>query len=525
MARGRGGTVTLEREKVRETMGKARGRASTAATSTDGAGGGIKFEESEIRHLSKLIKDNNIQVVDLKFNDLPGMWQHFSIPVSEISDNPKEGIWVDGIGFDGSSIRGFQKIQESDMNLYPDPSTAVIDPVCEIPTLSIVCDIYDPLTKKPYSRDPRYIARKAEAYLKKTGIADVSYWGPELEFFLFDSVRFDQTQNSGYYFIESDEGNWTSGREANIIDRERNLSYKIRNKEGYFPVPPTDTQQNIRTEAVRKMQHFGIEIEKHHHEVATAGQGEIDMRYDSLTVMADKVMLYKYALKNVARAHGKVCTFMPKPLFGDNGTGMHTHQSVWKGGKPLFSDPKGWAGISQLGRNYIGGLLKHAPALLAICAPTTNSYKRLVPGYEAPVNLAMSARNRSACARIPMYYPDPASKRVEFRCPDAACNPYLAFSAMLMAGIDGISNKIDPGEPLDKDIYALSPEEAAKVRKAPGSLQESLDALEADNEFLTKGGVFTSDVIESYLDYKRTKEVDPIRLRPHPYEFHLYLDV
>jgi len=469
-------------------------------------------------------RTNGIQMVDLKFIDVPGTWQHFTIPVNELD----EALFRRGSGFDGSSIRGFQHIHESDMLLVPDPNTLAMDPFCEAPTITMIGDVLDPHARGmdkpgPYNRDPRYIAKKAERFLAQSGLGDVSYWGPELEFFIFDTVRYDQTQNSGYYFIDSDEGNWSSGREVQLTG-ELNLGYKIRNKEGYYPVPPTDTQQDIRTEAVRRMQDFGIIIEKHHHEVATAGQGEIDMRYDSLTRMADQVMLYKYALKNVARAHGKVATFMPKPLFGDNGTGMHTHQSVWRAGKNLFSDPKGWAGISDFGLHYIGGLLKHAPALLAICAPTTNSYRRLVPGYEAPVNLAMSMRNRSACARIPMYYPNPEAKRVEFRCPDPTCNPYLAFSAMLMAGIDGVMNKIDPGEPMDKDIYALSPEEAAKVRKTPGSLQESLDALEADHQFLLRGDVFTKDVIEVYLDYKRTREVDPVRLRPHPYEFNLYLD-
>lgn len=472
----------------------------------------------------RLAKERKVEMVDLKFIDLPGTWQHFTIPVEEMD----EKLFKAGSGFDGSSIRGFQHIHESDMLLVPDPTTAVMDPFCKDPTLHLIADVVDPQAggrdiPGPYDRDPRYISKKAETFLRESGIADTSYWGPELEFFIFDSVRFDQTQGSGYYFIDSDEANWNTGREKNL-DNTLNIGNKIRNKEGYFPVPPTDSQQDIRTEAVKRMQGFGIYIEKHHHEVATAGQGEIDMRYDTLTKMADQVMAYKYCLKNVARAHGKIATFMPKPLFGDNGTGMHTHQSIWKDGKNLFSDPQGWAGISALGLHYIGGLLKHAPALLAFCAPTTNSYRRLVPGYEAPVNLAMSARNRSACARIPMYYATPESKRVEFRCPDPSANPYLAFAAMLMAGIDGIMNKIDPGEPMDKDIYNLAPEEAAKVPKAPGSLQESLDALEADHEFLLRGGVFTEDVIYTWLEFKRTHEVDAIRLRPHPYEYHLYLD-
>ncbi|MSQ12316.1 MAG: type I glutamate--ammonia ligase [Dehalococcoidia bacterium] len=489
----------------------ARGAASTATPKTP-------------QEVIRFATANGVEMVDLKFVDLIGTWQHFTIPIGEMD----EKLFRLGSGFDGSSIRGFQQIHESDMLLVPDATTAKMDPFCEAPTLSMIGDVLDPHAKGidkpgPYNRDPRYIAKKAEQFLAKSGLGDVSYWGPELEFFIFDTVRMAQNQNSGYYYIDSDEGNWTSGNEVQL-DGQLNLAYKIRNKEGYYPVPPTDTQQDIRTEAVRRMQAWGMVIEKHHHEVATAGQGEIDMRYDSLTKMADQVMSYKYILKNVARAHGKVATFMPKPLFGDNGTGMHTHQSVWRGGKNLFSDPKGWAGISQFGLNYIGGLLKHAPALLGFAAPTTNSYRRLVPGFEAPVNLAMSMRNRSACARIPMYYPNPEAKRVEFRCPDPSCNPYLAFASMLMAGIDGVVNKIDPGEPLDKDIYALPPEEAAKVRKTPGSLQESLDALEADHDFMLRGGVFTEDVIEAWLSYKRERELDPMRLRPHPYEFYLYLD-
>ena len=473
----------------------------------------------------KFAKDTNVTMVDLKFIDVPGTWQHFTIPINELD----EKLFVKGSGFDGSSIRGFQHIHESDMLLVPDPTTATIDPFTKEVTLSMIGDVVDPGATAgnpgPYDRDPRYIAKKAEKYLISTGIADVSYWGPELEFFIFDSVRWSSGQNHASYSIESDEANWATGERHLLDDKTLNLGNKIRAKEGYFPVPPTDTQQDIRSEMVRMMSDvFGIVIEKHHHEVATGGQAEIDMRYSTLVNMADQVMYYKYAVKNIARAHNKVATFMPKPLFGDNGTGMHTHQSVWKANKPLFSDPKGWAGISKLGLNYIGGLLKHAPALLAFCAPTTNSYRRLVPGYEAPVNLAMSARNRSACCRIPMYYPDPPTKRVEFRCPDPTANPYLAFSAMLLAGIDGIQNKIDPGAPMDVDIYELSAEEAKRVRKTPGSLQESLDALEADHDFLLKGGVFTQDLIDNWLEYKRTKEVDAIRLRPHPYEYHLYLD-
>jgi glutamine synthetase len=471
--------------------------------------------------VSELIKQNNIEMVDLKFNDLPGLWQHFSIPPRELHlDDPLTSIWVDGIGFDGSSIRGFQKIQESDMILIPDPHTAKMDPACAATTLSIICDIQDPLTHEPYSRDPRYIARKAEQYLKSTGIADSSFWGPELEFFVFDDVRFDQTENSGYYFVDSIEGEWNSGREENP-----NLGYKPRFKEGYFPVPPHDSLQDLRSEMVLTMEKLGITVEVHHHEVATAGQCEIDMRYDTLTNMADKVLWYKYIVKNVARKHNKVATFMPKPLFGDNGSGMHVHQSLWKDGKPLFFDEKGYALTSQLCRWYIGGLLKHARALMAFCAPTTNSYKRLVPGYEAPVNLVYSARNRSAAARIPVYTAQPKAKRIEFRPPDPSCNPYLAFPAMLMAGLDGIENKIDPGDPLDKNTYELSPEEAATLKTVPGSLEESLRALEEDHDFLLKGDVFTPDVIDVWLEYKREVEIDPVRLRPHPWEFYLYFDV
>ncbi|MDP2674258.1 MAG: type I glutamate--ammonia ligase, partial [Dehalococcoidia bacterium] len=461
------------------------------------------------------------EMVDLKFNDLPGLWQHFSIPPRELHlDDPQTSIWVDGIGFDGSSIRGFQKIQESDMILIPDPHTAKMDPVCAATTLSIICDIQDPLTHEPYSRDPRYIAKKAEQYLKSTGVADSSYWGPELEFFVFDDIRFDQTENCGYYYVDSIEGEWNSGREENP-----NLGYKPRFKEGYFPVPPHDSLQDIRSEMVLAMEKVGITVEVHHHEVATAGQCEIDMKFNTLVTMADSVLWYKYIVKNTARKYNKVATFMPKPLFGDNGSGMHTHQSLWKDGKPLFFDEKGYALTSQLCRWYIGGLLKHGRALMAFCAPTTNSYKRLVPGYEAPVNLVYSARNRSAAARIPVYTAQPKAKRIEFRPPDPSCNPYLAFPAMLMAGLDGIENKIDPGDPLDKNTYELSPEEAANLKTVPGSLEESLRALEDDHDFLLKGGVFTPDVIDVWQEFKREVEIDPVRLRPHPWEFYLYFDV
>ena len=464
----------------------------------------------------RLAKDRNIQIVDLKFTDVPGTFQHFSIPTTALT----EDLFHEGIGFDGSSIRGFQQIHESDMMLVLDATSAFVDPVLRIPTLSLICDVRDPITEGPYSRDPRYVAKKAEAYLKGTGIADVSYWGPELEHFIFDDVRFDQDSHSGYYFVDSEEGIWNSG----VNDGMPNLGHRPRHKQGYFPVPPMDTLQDIRSEAILKMMECGIDIEVHHHEVATAGQGEIDMHYDSLTRMADQVMLHKYIVKNVARDHEKTATFMPKPLFGDNGTGMHTHQSLWQNGTNLFFDPEGYALISEMGLYYIGGLLKHSPALLAFSAPTTNSYRRLVPGFEAPVNLVHSQRNRSAAARIPVYTKNPSAKRVEYRPPDPTCNPYLAFAAMLMAGIDGITNKIDPGDPLDVDLYDLSPEQAAKVRQVPGSLEEVLDALEEDHDFLLKGDVFTRDLIETWLDYKRTREVDEVKLRPHPYEFHLYFD-
>ncbi len=466
----------------------------------------------------KFARDKGIKIVDLKFTDVPGTLQHVALPVGEMN----EALFEEGTGFDGSSIRGFQAIQESDMLLIPDPNTATIDPVYEIPTLSLICDVRDPLTGGHYSRDPRWIAQKAEAFLKSTGLGDTSYWGPELEFFIFDSARFDQNSNSGYYFIDSEEGVWNSGDER-TLGGGRNLAYRPRYKEGYFPAPPFDTFGDIRSEAVLWMQEFGIEIEKHHHEVATAGQGEIDFRFDTLTTTADNVLIYKYLLKNVARKHGKVATFMPKPLFGDNGTGMHTHQSIWRDGTNTFYG-EGYANMSDTMKHYIGGLLKHSPAILAFAAPTTNSYRRLVPGYEAPVNLAYSARNRSACCRIPMYFNNPVAKRVEYRCPDPSCNPYLAFPAMLLAGIDGILNKIDPGDPLDVNIYEMSPEEAANVKTVPGSLEESLSALEEDHEFLLRGDVFTKDLIDTWLDFKREKELDAVRLRPHPYEFFLYFD-
>ena len=467
------------------------------------------------REVLEFAKKNNAVMVDLKFMDFPGLWQHFSIPIEALDESSFE----EGIGFDGSSIRGWQAIHHSDMLVIPDPTTAFMDPFTEQPTLSMICNVVDPITREQYTRDPRYVAQKAEAYLRATKIADTVYMGPEAEFFVLDDIRFDQNEHSGYYFVDSIEGRWNSGREEGP-----NLGYKPRYKEGYFPTPPMDTLQNIRTEMVLTMQQIGISVECHHHEVATGGQCEIDMRFDTLTRMADKLLMYKYVVKNVARRHGKTATFMPKPIFGDNGSGMHTHQSLWKDGKPLFAGD-GYAGLSQLALYYIGGILKHAPALAALVSPTTNSYRRLVPGFEAPVNLAYSSRNRSAAVRIPMYSPSPKSKRIEVRFPDPSCNPYLAFAAMLMAGLDGIENKIDPGEPLDRDIYDMKPEELENIPSLPGSLEEALDALEKDHEFLLKGGVFTEDVIETWITYKREREVDAIRLRPHPYEFALYFDI
>ena len=467
------------------------------------------------REVLEFAKKNKTVMVDLKFMDFPGLWQHFSIPISALDVSSFE----DGFGFDGSSIRGWQAIHHSDMLVIPDPDTALMDPFTEHPTLTMICNIQDPITREHYSRDPRYVAQKAEAYLKSTRIADTCYMGPEAEFFVFDDIRYEQNEHCGYYFIDSAEGQWNTGRMENP-----NLGYKPRYKEGYFPVPPMDTMQDLRSEMVLAMQKCGIEIEAQHHEVATAGQNEIDMKFDSLTRVADKLLIYKYVVKMVARMHNKTATFMPKPLFGDNGSGMHTHQSLWKNGKPLFAGNE-YAGVSQTALYYIGGILKHAHALAALTSPTTNSYRRLVPGFEAPVNLAYSSRNRSASVRIPMYSASPKAKRIEVRFPDASCNPYLAFSAMLMAGLDGVENKIDPGAPLDKDIYDMKPEELTEIPSLPGSLDEALSHLENDKDFLLKGGVFTEDVIETWINYKRAKEVDAIRLRPHPYEFNLYFDI
>lgn len=457
-----------------------------------------------------------VKMVDMRFTDLPGTWQHFTIPVRILT----EDLFEEGLGFDGSSIRGFQEIHQSDMILIPDPDSAFLDPVFEIPTLTVVCDVYDPVTRQPYSRDPRYVAKKAEAYLRQTGLADVSYWGPEAEFFIFNDVRYGGSANGAFYRVDSQEGWWNSGE-----DLGPNLGSQIPPKRGYFPVPPADSLQDVRSQIVIALEDLGVPVELHHHEVASGGQAEIDLHYGPLTRIADSLMIYKYIVKNVARRNGLTATFMPKPLFEDNGSGMHVHQSLWKNDKNVFFDEAGYAQLSDSARYYIGGLLKHSSALLALCAPTTNSYRRLVPGFEAPVNLAYSQRNRSAICRIPMYSNSPAAKRIEFRAPDPTANPFFAMAALLMAGLDGVQNRIDPGPPMDKDLYDLPAEEAALIQQVPGSLSAVLDALEEDHEFLLKGDVFTPDVIEAYVDYKRQVEVDPVRMRPHPHEFTLYYDV
>ena len=472
-------------------------------------------DNGSVKEIFELVSKENIKVVDLRFMDFPGLWQHFSVPARELDADSFER----GFGFDGSSIRGWQSINESDMLVKPVAETAFVDPFLEEKTLVLICNICDPITGEDYTRDPRHIAIKAENFLKQTKIADTAYFGPEAEFFIFDDIRFDQNEHEGYYHIDSVEGRWNTGRAE-----APNLGYKPRYKEGYFPVPPSDSQQDLRTEMMLILESLGVEVEAQHHEVATGGQAEIDMRFSTLVAMADKLLKYKYVIKNTARRHGKTVTFMPKPLFNDNGSGMHVHVSLWKGGTNTFAG-EGYAGLSDTGLYAIGGILKHAPSILAFSNPTTNSYKRLVPGFEAPVNLAYSRRNRSASVRIPMYSTSAKAKRIEFRCPDPSCNPYLAFSAILMAGIDGILNKIDPGEPLDKDIYDLPPEELAKVPQTPGSLQEALRALEDDHEFLLKGDVFTTDVIDTWIDYKMTQEVQALALRPHPWEFALYYDI
>lgn len=464
-----------------------------------------------------MAKEQRVVMVDIKFCDLFGLWQHFTIPIEEL----EESVFEDGLGFDGSSIRGWQAINASDMLVVPDPTTAQMDPfIARVPTLSLIADIIDPITKSPYSRDPRYVARKCEAYLKSTGIGDTIYVGPEPEFFIFDEIRFDSTPNQAFYEIDSSEGVWNTGQKK---DGTRNLGYRPQHKRGYFPVAPIDSVHPLRLEMVVEMNKLGLQVEREHHEVATGGQCEIDIRFASLTKMGDNTMWMKHVVKNVAARHGKTATFMPKPLFDDNGSGMHCHQSIWKEGKPLFAGD-GYAGMSKLAMHYIGGVLKHSRAIAALTNPTTNSYKRLVPGFEAPVNLAYSSRNRSAAIRIPMYSPSPKAKRIEVRYPDPLANPYLAFAALAMAGIDGIVNKIDPGEPLDKDIYGMSPEELADVPTAPGSLEEALNCLAADHEFLLRGDVFSKDLIDVWIDYKKTNEIDVLRMRPHPYEFELYHD-
>src|SRR5215211_2706661 len=464
----------------------------------------------------KMAREAGVKIVDFRFVDLLGTWQHTSKSFADVD----EEIFTDGVGFDGSSIRGFQAINESDMLMMPDPTTAQIDPFTAVPTMYVLCDIYEPINRTRYGKDARGVAQRAEGYLKSSGIGDTIYMGPEPEFFVFDNVRYAHTNESSFHEVDSVEGFWNTG-----ADEGPNLGYKIRPKSGYYPVPPHDTLMDLRSEMVLTMEQLGIPVEIHHHEVGTAGQCEIDMRFDTLTRMGDNVQTYKYVIRNTAKAHGKVATFMPKPIFADNGSGMHVHQSIWKGGKNLMLDAKGYAGLSDFAKNYIGGLLKHAPALLAFAAPTVNSYRRLVPGFEAPVNLVYSQRNRSAAIRIPVYSKSEKSKRIEFRCPDTSANPYLTFAALLMAGLDGVKNQIDPGEPADFDLYDASPEELARIKSTPGSLSEVLCALEHDHDFLLEGGVFTEDLIETWIDYKRENELAPINLRPTPYEFYLYFDV
>lgn len=460
-------------------------------------------------------REAGVRQLDVKFVDLVGGWQHFSIPLGKVSP---ENL-LEGFGFDGSSIRGFQKIHESDMVLLPDLSTTFLDPFNTVPTLSVTCTVHEPVSLAPYSRDPRQVALRAERYLSRTGIATTSYWGPEVEFYVFNSLSFDQTSHSGFYVIDSEEGIWNSGRNGTA-----NLAYRPRTKEGYFPVPPTDKLQNLRSEMVEKLIAAGVDVEAHHHEVGTAGQSEIDIRFSTLTDAADKVLTYKYVVKNTAAAHGLVATFMPKPIFQDNGSGMHVHQSLWDEDENLFFDPSGYGMLSDTARHYVGGLLAHAPALLAFVAPTTNSYRRLVPGFEAPINLVYSQRNRSACVRIPTYSDCARARRIEFRPPDPSANPYLAFAAMLLAGLDGIERGLEPPTPIDRDLYELDGAEKAGVKSTPGSLGEVLEALEADHEFLLKGDVFSPELIGTWVDYKREHELDPVQVRPHPYEFFLYHD-
>ena len=462
-------------------------------------------------------REQGVKFVDVRFCDLPGVMQHFNIPVESFAAD----AFTDGLMFDGSSIRGFQAIHESDMKLVPDVTSAFVDPFRKEKTLVVNFSIVDPFTDESYSRDPRNIAAKAEAYLRSTGIADTVYFGAEAEFYVFDDVRFATTPHSSFYYIDSKEAAWNTGRE----EEGGNLGYKTRFKGGYFPVSPNDQMADLRDEMVTVLQEVGLAVERAHHEVGTAGQQEINYRFDTLRAAADDVMKFKYVIKNAAWRAGKTATFMPKPIYGDNGSGMHSHQSLWKDGKPLFFDERGYGGLSDLARWYIGGLLAHAPALLAFTNPTVNSYHRLVPGFEAPVNLVYSARNRSACIRIPVTGSSPKAKRVEYRVPDPSSNPYLAFSAMLMAGIDGIRNRIEPPDPIDKDLYELEPEEHAGIAQLPASLEAALEALEADHDFLTEGDVFTPDLISTWIDYKRTYEIEPLRQRPHPHEFEMYFDL
>ena len=467
-----------------------------------------------------LCREKDVKAVDLRFIDFPGLWQHFTIPVDKL----EESVFEAGLGFDGSSIRGWQAINESDMLVVPEAETAFIDPFTAIPTIAIICNIQDPITREDYSRDPRNIAKKSIHYLQNTGVADTCFIGPEAEFFIFDDVHFDQTANAGHYFVDSIEGEWNRGKNTRAAGEGPNLGYKLRHKEGYFPVPPADQMMDIRNEMMQTMIQMGLDVECQHHEVGTAGQAEIDLHYDALVTMADKMMIYKYAVKNTAAKYGKSVTFMPKPIYGDNGSGMHTHVSLWKNQEPLFAGGS-YAGLSEMALWAIGGLLQHAASVLAFTNPTTNSYKRLVPGYEAPVNLAYSQRNRSAACRIPMYSASPRSKRVEFRCPDPSCNPYLGFSAILMAMLDGIENKIDPGKPLDQDIYELSADGMDAAPTTPSSLYDALEALKSDRDFLLRGNVFTEDVIETWINYKMENEVDALRRRPHPFEFCMYYDI
>ena len=468
-----------------------------------------------VKEALKFAQEKGAKMVDLRFCDLVGTWQHLTVPLHQLTEESFE----EGFGFDGSSIRGWKGIEESDMIIKPDPATVAMDPFMQVPTLSVICDVCLPETLQAYNRDPCQIVKKAIAYMQSTGIADTAYFGPEAEFFIFDDVRYEQTSNSAFYLVDSEEAAWNTGRD----EGGSNLGYKIRAKEGYFPALPSDTQQDIRTEICMELERLGIQVERHHHEVASAGQGEINFRFDTALNMGDKMMWFKYVVKNVARRHGKTATFMPKPLFGDNGSGMHMHMSLWKDGKNLFAGNK-YAGLSEMALHYIGGVLKHAPALCGIINPTTNSYKRLVPGFEAPTKLAYSFKNRSAAMRIPNVGPNPKAKRIEFRTPDPAANIYLAEAAVLMAGLDGIINKIHPGDPLDKDIYGLPPEEAAKIPSVPGTLEESLNNLLNNCSFLKKGDVFGADLIDTWVQFKIDKEVRPVQQRPVPYEFHLYYD-